>query len=74
MEIDIKYANTILQSLKYSIQNIRKYHENMQTIDSPVKWDYDYEKHSLAPINEAIEAIYKAKKQEKLQIKKLKQS
>lgn len=64
MEIDNKYREVIIKSLKYSIYHIREYHQNMiaKTIDSKNKWEYDYEKNSIEPIQEALTAIKNTKK------------
>ena len=67
MTIADKHREVIITSLEYSIHHIREYHQSLiaKTIDSKTRWAYDYEKHSIAPIQEALGAVRDAIKSKK---------
>lgn len=59
MEIDNKHINVIIESLKHSIRNCREWHqkEAAKYKEQNRVYDYDYESESIAPMQEALNAI-----------------
>lgn len=57
MTIPDKYRSIIITSLKYSIFHVREYHQKIASMQFPRKWEYDYEKNSVEPIQDALAAV-----------------
>ena len=59
MEINNRHIDIIISSLKYSIKHIKNYHEQLEYEFGKQgrKYDYDYQKYSIKPINDALQEI-----------------
>jgi hypothetical protein len=60
MGIDDKYIGTIMTSLEHSIRYTREWHQKQASEHRKMTGEpyyYDYEKESIAPIQEALIAI-----------------